>query len=204
MTLGGLDASSAARLAANAIGADELPAALVGRVLAVSDGNPLFVGELVRMLVHDGALKREGERWTTGVELARLEMPPTIHALLAARIERLGAEDRAILERASVVGRRFSRTAVAHLLQRDPAELEARLESLRRREWVEPDGGYFLGEPALRFHHALIRDAAYRRLLRRTRAELHERLADWTAARAGERPSTTSCSAATSSRRTRT
>ena len=188
VTLVGLDASSAARLAANAIGADELPAALVGRVLAVSEGNPLFVGELVRMLVHDGALKREGDRWTTGVELARLEIPPTIHALLAARIERLGAEDRAILERAAVVGRRFSRAAVAHLLQRDPAELEARLESLRRSEWVEPDAGYFLGEPALRFHHALIRDAAYRRLLRRTRAELHERLADWIAERVGDAP----------------
>src|SRR6266478_1186093 len=93
VTLGGLDAAAATRLAANVIGADALPAAVAGRVLATSEGNPLFVGELVRMLVQDGALKREGDRWTTGVELARLEMPPTIHALLAARIERLHAED---------------------------------------------------------------------------------------------------------------
>ena len=109
MTLAGLDAGAATRLAANVIGADELPAAVAGRVLATSEGNPLFVGELVRMLVQDGALRREGDRWTTGVELAALEMPPTIHALLAARIERLRPEERTVLERAAVVGRQFSR-----------------------------------------------------------------------------------------------
>src|SRR5262249_27774875 len=86
VTLSGLEAGAARRLAANVIGAAELPAAVAGRVLATSEGNPLFVGELVRMLVHDGVLKRDGERWTMGVELADLEMPPTIHALLAARI----------------------------------------------------------------------------------------------------------------------
>jgi hypothetical protein len=59
---------------------------------------------------------------------------------------------------------------------------------LSRRASGRAGCGYFLGEPALRFHHALIRDAAYRRLLRRTRAELHERLADWIAARAGGAP----------------
>jgi hypothetical protein len=60
-----LDAGAATRLAANVIGADELPAAVAARVLATSEGNPLFVGELVRMLVQDGALEREGERWTS-------------------------------------------------------------------------------------------------------------------------------------------
>ena len=91
VTLGGLDAGAATRLAANVIGADALPAAVAGRVLAASEGNPLFVGELVRMLVHDGALKREGDRWTAGADLAALEMPPTIHALLAARCGRRAA-----------------------------------------------------------------------------------------------------------------
>ncbi len=193
VTLAGLDAGAATRLAANAIGADELPAAVAGRVLAISEGNPLFVGELVRMLVQDGALKREGDRWTTAVELSTLAMPPTIHALLAARIERLRPEERAVLERAAIVGRQFSRTAVAHLLPsatgnpnaRDASDLDARLESLRRSELIEPDTGWFLGEPALTFHHGLIRDAAYRRILKGTRAELHERFADWLASRVG-------------------
>src|SRR5439155_184584 len=126
VTLTGLDAGAATRLAANVIGADELPAAVAGRVLATSEGNPLFVGELVRMLVHDGALKREGDRWVAGVELAALEMPPTIQALLAARIERLRPEERTVLERAAVVGRQFSRAAVAHLLPGEVGNLDAR------------------------------------------------------------------------------
>jgi len=186
VTLAGLDAVAATRLAANAIGADELPAAVAGRVLASSEGNPLFVGELVRMLVHDGALRREGDRWVAGADLATLEMPPTIQALLAARIERLHPQDCMVLERAAVVGRQFSRAAVAHLLASASGDLDARLESLRRSELIEPDSGWFLGEPALRFHHGLIRDAAYRRVLKGTRAELHERFADWLQGRVGD------------------
>ncbi|MEO8604768.1 MAG: adenylate/guanylate cyclase domain-containing protein, partial [bacterium] len=186
ITLGGLDAGAAMRLAANVIGAADLPAAVAAKVLATSEGNPLFVGELVRMLVQEGALTKEGERWTTGAGLASLEMPPTIHALLAARIERLGADERGVLERAAVVGRHFSRGAVAALLGHNGSGLDARLEALRRSELIERDSGWFLGEPVLRFHHVLIRDAAYRRLLKGTRAELHERLAEWIEAQVGE------------------
>ncbi len=186
LTLGGLDAGAATRLAASVIGAADLPAAVAAKVLATSEGNPLFVGELVRMLVHEGALLREGERWIVGAGLAALAMPPTIHALLAARIERLRAEERTVLERAAVVGRHFSRSAVAELLGDEADDLDARLEALRRGELVERDAGRFLGEPAWRFHHVLIRDAAYRRLLKGTRAELHARVADWVTARVGE------------------
>src|SRR5262249_43596046 len=120
------------------------------------------------------------------VDLAELVMPPTIHALLAARIERLRPEERIVLERAAVVGRQFSRTSIVHLLPGEVADLDARLESLRRSELIEPDPSWFLGEPALRFHHALIRDAAYRRLLKGTRAELHVRCADWLERNVGE------------------
>jgi tetratricopeptide (TPR) repeat protein len=196
VTLSGLDAGAAMRLAANVIGAADLPAAVAAKVLATSEGNPLFVGELVRMLVDQGAIERRGERWIVGANLATLEMPPTIHALLAARIERLGPEDRTVLERAAVVGRHFSRSAVAALLgrngshakARDASDLDARLEALRRTELIERDTGWFLGEPVLRFHHVLIRDAAYRRLLKGTRAELHEQLADWIEARGRDAP----------------
>ena len=186
VTLAGLDAGAAMRLAANVIGAADLPAAVAAKVLATSEGNPLFVGELVRMLVQEGALTRDGERWTVGAGLAELEMPPTIHALLAARIERLRPPERQVLERAAVIGRHFSRGAVAALLPRETADLDARIEALRRGELIERDSGWLLGEPALRFHHVLIRDAAYRRLLKETRAELHGRLADWIEAQAGE------------------
>jgi class 3 adenylate cyclase len=185
VTLAGLDAGAAMRLAANAIGAADLPAAVAAKVLATSEGNPLFVGELVRMLVEEGALTKEGGRWTVGANLPVLEMPPTIHALLAARLERLRPEERILLERAAVVGRHFSRSTVAALLPGEAGDLDARLEALRRSELIERDTGWLLGEPVLRFHHALIRDAAYRRLLKGTRAELHARLADWMEGRVG-------------------
>ena len=183
LTLTGLDARAATRLAAGVIGASDLPAAVAGKLLAASEGNPLFVGELMRMMVDEGALRLAGDRWVA-TELDALEMPPSIQALLAARIERLAPEERRVLERAAVVGRRFSRDAVAALYGSAGAaleggELDASLEALRRAELIERDSGWFLGQPALRFHHALIRDAAYRRLLKNTRVELHTRLADW-------------------------
>ena len=187
VTLTGLDAGAATRLAATVIGASELPAAVAGRVLATSEGNPLFLSELVRMLVEDGVLRREADRWVAAVDLAEIEVPPTIQALLAARIERLRPEERAVLERAAVIGRQFSHAAVVHLLPPElRAGVDARLESLRRSELIEPDAGWFLGEPALRFHHALIRDAAYRRLLKGTRAEFHGRFAGWIETRVAE------------------
>src|SRR5262249_61877789 len=65
-------------------------------------------------------------------------------------------------------------------------KLAARLEAVRRPELIEPDTSWFLGEPALLFHHALTRDAAYRRVLKGTRAELHGRCADWIESKAGE------------------
>jgi class 3 adenylate cyclase len=188
ITLANLDASAAMRLAASVIGADDLPSSVAARVLATTEGNPLFVGELVRMLVDEGAIERSGERWIVGANLAAFEMPPTIHALLAARIERLGAEERSVLEHAAVVGRHFSRSAVAALLGSNGIALDARLEALRRTELIEPDTGWFLGEPVLRFHHVLIRDAAYRRLLKGTRAALHQRLAEWIEAQVADAP----------------
>jgi predicted ATPase len=127
ITLSGLDAGAAMRLAANVIGAADLPAAVVAKVLATSEGNPLFVGELVRMLVDEGAIEKQGERWIVGANLAALEMPPTIHALLAARLERLRPEERTVLERASVVGRQFSRGALAALLGENGSSPRAKL-----------------------------------------------------------------------------
>lgn len=186
VTLAGLDAGAATKLAAAAIGVTDLPAAIAAKVLATSEGNPLFVNELVRMLVHEGALVRDGGRWTVARALDVVEMPPTIQAVLAARIERLEPEEQAILECAAVVGRHFCRGAVGELLSAGREEIDDRLESLRRAELIERDRGWVLGEPALRFHHVLIRDAAYRRLLKRRRAELHERLADWIESRWGD------------------
>src|SRR2546428_13296863 len=130
------------------------------------------------MLVDDGVLQRDGEQWRVTVEVESIEVPPTIQSLLAARVDRLRSDERIVVELASVIGKEFYKGALRALAP--PAvrdQLESCLESLRRKELVEPAGNYWIDEPVYRFHHALIRDAAYRRLLKESRSELHARRA---------------------------
>ncbi len=187
IVLEGLGGDASQRLARDLLGTGDLPPAIAGKVLAVTEGNPLFLRELVRMLVDDGVLVRDGDTWSTSVDVADLEVPPTVHALLSARIERLDSDERIILERAAVIGPQFPRGGVAAIA---PAtivdDIDRHLETLRRRQLVEPDGTYWGDEPLFRFHHVLIRDAAYRGLLREARADLHERYADWLEAKMGD------------------
>src|SRR5207248_831391 len=80
---------------------DRAPAELLDRLTASSDGNPLFVRELVRMLIDDGVVRRdEDNQWTLAVDAAEMEVPPTIQSLLAARLDRLRPQERTVLERA--------------------------------------------------------------------------------------------------------
>jgi predicted ATPase len=168
------------------LGPAELPFDLLDRILDTTEGNPLFLGETLRMLLDDGTLTRDGETWVTAAGAA-FAVPPTIQGLLAARLERLRHDERAVVERAAVIGKQFYRGAVAELVSAPVrVGLDGHLETLRRKEMVEPDGTYWVDEPVYRFHHVLIRDAAYRSLLKEARAELHERFADWLAAKSGE------------------
>jgi class 3 adenylate cyclase/predicted ester cyclase len=185
--LGPLDEDDSRTLVGELLGRVQLPAALSARILQTAEGNPLFLGEMLRMLVDEGALRREGEAWVAARDLAEVEVPPTIQALLAARIERLRADERSVVERASVIGKHFFRGAVAELVTLPVrAGMDGHLEALRRKDMVEPEGTYWIDEPVYRFHHILIRDAAYRSLLKEARSELHERFADWLGAKAGE------------------
>jgi predicted ATPase len=131
---------------------------------------------------------------TLARERGTVEVPPTIQALLAARIERLAAEERELLERGAVEGEVFHRLSVRALAnERLASEVEIRLASLVRKELIRPHPPQLGGDDAFRFRHLLIRDAAYDGLPKATRAELHERFAVWleehaTAARKGDRP----------------
>jgi len=182
-----LDAEESRTLLGELLGRAELPVALSERILETAEGNPLFLGEMLRMLVDEGALRREQDRWVAAGDLADIEVPPTIQALLAARIGRLGSDERSVVERASVIGKQFFRGAVAELVAPPVrAGIDGHLEALRRKDLVEPEGTYWIDEPVYRFHHVLIRDAAYRSLLKEARAELHERFAGWLESKAGE------------------
>jgi len=142
------------------------------KVLAAAEGNPLFLEEMAAVLLEEGVLA---------------ETPPTIQALLAARIDRLDAKERAVLEAASVEGRIFHRGAVTELLgERLRGEVGAQLARLVHKELVWPARSSFADEDAFRFRHLLIRDAAYQSLPKEARAELHERFARWLEERAGQ------------------
>jgi class 3 adenylate cyclase len=185
--LGPLDESESRALVSGLLGGVRVPRTLSAQILATTEGNPLFLGETVRMLVDDGVLRQQGEVWVAADDVGRVEVPPTIQALLAARIERLRADERSVVERASVIGKQFYRGAVAELLA-PPVRvgIDAHLEALERKDMVEPDGTYWIDEPVYHFHHILFRDAAYRSLLKEARAQLHERFADWLEIKAGE------------------
>ena len=167
-------------LISNLLDSAPLPLAAEARIARAAQGNPLFAEELVAMLVDDGLLKREGDRWVASSDLSELPVPSTIHALLAARLDGLPADERAILTSAAVEGAVFHRGAVAALAgpALDPG-LEDGLTALIRRDLIRPDEADFAGEEAYGFRHALIRDAAYRSLPKNVRADLHERFAAW-------------------------
>jgi class 3 adenylate cyclase/tetratricopeptide (TPR) repeat protein len=139
------------------------------RILAGAEGNPLFVEQML-------ALATEGSQAEA--------IPPTIHALLAARLDRLPSEERAVLERAAVIGREFTAGAVNSLSGDQP--VGSTLLSLVRRDLIEPDRSLIPGDDGFRFRHILIRDEAYLGVAKAGRAELHERYADWLARSAGE------------------
>jgi len=181
-----LDAAGSRALVAGLLGAGDLPEELAQRVLEATEGNPLFLGETLRMLADEGVLRREGDTWVAG-DIAGFVVPPTINALLSARIARLDSDERSVVERAAVIGHQFYRGAVAEMTA--PAgrsSVDVALETLCRKEMVQPQDEWWLDEQVFRFHHVLIRDAAYRSLLKQARAELHERFAAWLETKAGD------------------
>ena len=134
------------------------------RILDAAEGNPLYVEEMVALVQESGG----GE----------VTVPPTIRALLAARLDQLDVSERDVLERGAIEGRIFHRSAVQALAPED-SQVTARLTSLVRKEFVRPDKSELPGEDAFRFRHLLVRDAAYDGLPKAARAELHERFAGW-------------------------
>jgi class 3 adenylate cyclase/tetratricopeptide (TPR) repeat protein len=142
--------------------ASRLDAELAARIRDAAEGNPLFVEEMTAMVAEAG----NGD----------VVVPPTVQALLAARLDQLDGDERSVLERGAVEGLVFHRGAVEAL---GAADVSPRLSALVRKELVRPAAALFTGDDAYRFRHILIRDAAYDALPKATRAELHERFADW-------------------------
>ena len=140
-----------------------VPDELRSRIAAAAAGNPLFIGEMLAMTQATGA---------------DVEVPPTLKALLAARLDQLDPAERRVLECGSVEGEVFHRGAVQALTPEE-AHVTPRLAALVRRELIRSDRPQFTGEDGFRFRHLLIRDATYDALPKAVRAGLHEQFAAW-------------------------
>jgi class 3 adenylate cyclase/tetratricopeptide (TPR) repeat protein len=158
------------------IGPARLGDGTVARILAIAEGNPLFVEEVVAMLIDDGVLSPGKGDGSSAAELSAIAVPPTIQALVAARLDRLGPGERAVIEAASIEGKEFARDRVQALVGDGGGEpLAVHLRALIRRDLIRPVG---VGEDTFRFRHQLIRDGAYEAMPKELRADLHERFAD--------------------------
>jgi DNA-binding SARP family transcriptional activator/tetratricopeptide (TPR) repeat protein len=167
LTLEALNPAQAEELVSGLDSTGTLPPERRTRVIEAAQGNPLFLEQLVAFAREKG-------------DDPGLDVPPTLQALLAARLDRLGPGERAVAECAAVVGRSFSGSAVAELM---PAQargtLPRHLEALTRKELLEPERSTLPFEDVFRFRHVLIQEAAYRSLPKQRRAALHEDLAGW-------------------------
>ncbi len=180
IVLGPLDAGDTGALVEGLLGRSRIPPAVLERVTRAAEGNPLFVEQLVSMLVDEGTLRRVEGEWRLADEVGEIPVPPTIQALLAARLDRLGREERAVVEPASVIGLMFQESAVRWLApQAVQGTMPEHLSALDRKQLVHPMAPEADDDATFRFHHILIRDAAYNGQLKRARAGLHERFVEW-------------------------
>ncbi len=176
------------KLIENLLGQAQMPEIMRRKITEAAEGNPLYVEEILRMLIDDGVLARENGHWRPQGDLADISIPPTISALLTARLDRLNMNEQGVIQRGAVIGREFWWGAVSEL---SPESLRphvgGHLQMLVRKELVKPDQSSFAGEDAFKFGHIMIRDAAYQGMPKELRGELHERFATWLERKAGDR-----------------
>lgn len=156
-------------------GSSDLDVESRSRIVDAASGNPLFVEEMLALVLEDGR------------ERDAIDVPPTIQALLATRLDRLSEGERAAIEAAAVEGKVFHTSSIVELTESDAEAIHAALLGLMRRALVRADKPVFTGEQGYRFRHILIRDAAYDSIPKATRSTLHERHAGWLDERVADR-----------------
>jgi class 3 adenylate cyclase/tetratricopeptide (TPR) repeat protein len=167
---------------------DHLPASVHATIVERAEGNPFFLEEIVRRLIDDGSLVREGDRWRATSAIGKVEIPDTVQAVLASRIDMLDPADKEVLQSAAVVGRVFWVGPVANLTGSAIRDLDDALRRLQDRELVVSRAGSSMaGQSEHVFRHILTRDVAYESLPRRERVGAHREVASWIEATAGER-----------------
>ena len=186
LSLSPLSGDETARLIGELLEQAVLPAPMQQALLARAEGNPLFAEEYIRMLRDQGLLGRDGEAWR--LEEGQVAVPATVQSVIAARLDALPPEEKALVQEAAVLGKVFWLGAVAFVGSRTRSDADELLHSLERKELIRRERRASVGgEVEYAFRHALVRDVAYGQIPRARRAELHLASARWTESLATER-----------------
>jgi len=171
--LGPLAEPDAATLIGNLLAVDDLPVQISDLVLRRSEGNPLYIEELIRSLIESGVVRREEGtgRWRATAVAARIQLPETIGGLILARVDRLDERDKQVLRHAAVIGRSFREPLLRAVLPFE--DFDTTVARLLAEDLVVPKG-----EGELMFKHVLVQEAIYGSILKRQRREIHLRVAE--------------------------
>ncbi|HET7727486.1 MAG TPA: adenylate/guanylate cyclase domain-containing protein [Candidatus Limnocylindrales bacterium] len=157
-----------------------LPDAVRERVVGLADGNPLFAEELIRMFVDRGVLRPADGAWELVRPVEEIEVPRSVQAVLAARLDGLSGDEKRVAQTAAVIGRIFWDILLAHVSRLGPGPTGDLLRRLRVKELVIPrQPSSLAGATEFGFRHVLVRDVAYDSLPKRDRAALHVDVAGW-------------------------
>ena len=174
-----LSEAAATQVVANLLGSAGLSLAVVRRIVAAAEGNPLYVEQVLSMLIDSNALRLEDGCWVRAESYGEIKVPPTIQALLEARLDNLARTDRAAVEPASVIGLEFGRPALDALApEAVRPTMGEHLKTLARKQFIRQSSAG-QAEAVYRFHHHMVRETIYNGLLKRARANLHLGFVRW-------------------------
>jgi len=163
---------------------DKVPTDLRNLIIDRAEGNPFYMEELIKTLIDDGVIIKGDDEWT--IEMERLNpdrVPGTLVGVLQSRLDSFPAGQRTLMQRASVIGRIFWESALAHLSENEgttAGAVASMLNDLRRREMVfKREESAFEGTAEYGFRHAILRDVVYDTIVPRQRREYHKQVAEW-------------------------
>lgn len=176
-----------AQLVDELLGQQKAPVGLHAALLGKSEGNPFFLEEIVRKLIDEGSLTQHEGGWALTSAPDEIELPDNVQAVIAARLDLLDPQAQTVVQKAAVLGRSFWKGAIESIS--GLGSLDPILQTLQSKDFVTRRLASAMGdEIEFAFTHALIRDVAYERLPRRTRAATHMAFAEWLEERLGDRP----------------
>ena len=160
------------------LGSPDASSVLPERVVATAEGNPLYLAEIVGMLMDDGLLVEQDGGWALR-HPQELRIPATIHAIVGSRLARLPEESRQVIEAGAVMGTTFRRPPLGHLVDHlEEERLGRALDAALEEQLLVPTQSE-AEDDALRFYHVVARDVAYAQAAKEQRGALHQRFAEW-------------------------